>query len=205
MGTEAICEVAVDGQAPILAKLHLDSRCLDVVPMAGASSRKVAMPLSELGSISVSNGVLHLLWRDQAWRLHLGPAADRWRQKIADPPSLSRKLGIQPDSVLAWRVRSAELLDFFEQRGRAPGDRASATLWFAEISAQSDLDDVVGWLTSERGLFRPAAQLWVLRRKGKEAPVKESDILRTLAELGMRPSKTAAWSETFTADRFALR
>ena len=52
--------------------------------------------------------------------------------------------------------------------------------------------------------FPPSAHLWVLRHKGKDAEVKESDIMAILGKHGRAPSKTAAWSAVYTADRYGL-
>ena len=43
--------------------------------------------------------------------------------------------------------------------------------------------------------------LWVLRQRGVNAGVKEGDIMAPLRAHGLAPSKAAAWSEFYAADR----
>ena len=47
------------------------------------------------------------------------------------------------------------------------------------------------------------AQIWVLRTKGSRAMVKESEIMALLRSRRFAPSKTAAWSELYSADRYS--
>ena len=78
-------------------------------------------------------------------------------------------------------------------------EQAEAKLAFIAILTHEDLkllDGLVRYLPE-------GAQIWVLRTKGSRAMVKESEIMALLRSRRFAPSKTAAWSELYSADRFS--
>jgi hypothetical protein len=197
MGQEAVAQVQIGGDR-YEAKLHLDSHFLHV---SGALRTKIA--LIEATDWRAEAGCLCCVWRGMQVVLELGdPVAQTWLRKIQNPPSLAKKLGIADDATTSayWQAGSAALAEFFDSTKLSNCTSSRANLCFVEVS---DAPQLVAMLKLAKKL-RKDQQLWVLRRKGKHAEIKESEIMNALGALGFKPNKTSAWSETFGADRYKL-
>jgi len=75
-----------------------------------------------------------------------------------------------------------------------------AKLIFVVVESQEDLE-TLGRLAATRP---QSAHIWVLRRKGKHASIKEAPVTDRMRLHGMAPSKTAAWSDSYAADRYGV-
>src|SRR5437762_652422 len=90
MGLEATCRARVDGRATE-GKARLEET--DLV-FRGDLRFKVA--LKDLRRVEARGGKLQLEWSDGKAVLDLGDQAQRWAEKIRNPPSLLDKLGVRP-------------------------------------------------------------------------------------------------------------
>jgi hypothetical protein len=197
MGQEAIAQVQI-GADRYEAKLHLDSHFLHV---SGAVRTKIA--LIETTDWRAELGCLCCVWRGMQVVLELGdPVAQTWLRKIQNPPSLAKKLGIADDATTSvhWQAGSAALAEFFESTALSNCMSSRADLCFVEVSDTSQLAVMLKLAKK----LKKDQQLWVLRRKGKHAAIKESEVMSALGALGFKPNKTSAWSEAFSADRYKL-
>ena len=122
-----------------------------------------------------------------------------WLQRIQNPRSLPQKLGLEEGITVHVIDNHPEPQRVVTESGATLGPLKHAALVFAVIDGEANLQSL------ERiAVTLPAdSHLWVLRRKGKLAQVKESTVMARLAALGLRPSKTTAWSDEYTADRYA--
>ena len=193
MGREAQCHAALGDLA---GETHawLES---DAVILRGDIAGRFR--LADLRDIRVDADVFEASTERGPLRLHLGAAeAARWLDRIAHPRSLGQKLGLGPGVSVHVAGAHPEILAMLGALGAdmAPLDRAR--LVFVAVEAQEDLQALD---TLASGLPDPT-QLWVLRVKGKAATVKESEIMARLRAHGWAPSKTAAWSDRFAADRY---
>src|SRR5262245_27458648 len=90
MGQEATCRARVDGHATE-GKARLEEM---VLVFRGDVRFKVA--LKDLRRVVARAGRLQLEWPDGKAVLDLGDQAQRWAEKIRNPPSLLDKLGLKP-------------------------------------------------------------------------------------------------------------
>jgi hypothetical protein len=52
--------------------------------------------------------------------------------------------------------------------------------------------------------MQPAGGLWVVRRKGSDAPVTEAESMAAGKTAGLVDTKVVAFSETHTAERYVI-
>jgi hypothetical protein len=195
MGLEVIAHVEL-GRERGEAKVHLDAAQLQ---LSGGVRARIA--IKQASGWRVEAGCLIGNWQGVKLAIELGEAAaQKWLDKILNPPSLAQKLGVHSGKTLHWQVESIVLRDFFAQLGVDHSPIIKADLCFAEVSEPAHL---VSLLTLALKLKNPQ-QLWVVRRKGKSAKVKQAQIMTALAQLGFKPSKTAAWNDDYGADRYSL-
>lgn len=133
-------------------------------------------------------------------RLSLGlTEARKWLDRISNPPSLAKKLGVLRGIPVHVVGTPPEITAQLVEMGADRVEQAEAKLAFIAILTHEDLkllDGLVRYLPE-------GAQIWVLRTKGSRAMVKESEIMALLRSRRFAPSKTAAWSELYSADRYS--
>ena len=76
----------------------------------------------------------------------------------------------------------------------------AAQLWLAPLDCSADLGDLLARLAQSP--LGATQSLWVIRRKGVLAELKEATVMRELRALALVPTKTASVSESRTADRY---
>lgn len=193
MGRESLCHAELGPDAGDVRAM-LESHELR---LSGAF--KASVRFEDLRRVNVSAGVLEAYTPHGLLRLALGETeARKWLDRIGNAPSLAQKLGIGPGvraHVLASHpMVSAVLLE----AGVSVAALADASVVFSVVEDHTDLE-TLGQLVSRLPVGVP---LWVLRKKGKQAVVKEREIMEMLRARGLAPSKTTAWSDSHGADRY---
>ncbi len=193
MGREASCHAELgDLAGQVHAWLESDA----VILRGGIVGR---FRLDGLKDMRVDGDVFKATTERGPMCLHLGAAeAAKWLDRIRHPRSLGQKLGLEPGVPVHLAGTHPEVLAMLHALGAdmAPLDRAR--LIFVAVEAQDDLQALDALASS----LPDSVHLWVLRLKGKAATVKESEIMARLRTHGLAPSKTAAWSDRFAADRY---
>ena len=145
-------------------------------------------------------GALYLEWPEGKAVLDLGDQAERWAEKIKNPPSLLDKLGVKPGPArLRGRAsRTAEFLDELSARvddltrGRAQGrvrprarghERPRRTCRASRSCARRS---------------RPTGAIWVVWPKGRKE-FREDDVRAFGPTAGLVDVKVARFSETLSA------
>jgi len=193
MGRERECEASFgDESGRVVA--HIDA---DNIVLRGDFSAKV--PLASLKSLSVNGEQLLGSTERGALTLLLGEKEARaWLLRIKDPPSLSSKLGIEAGSPVHVAEDHPVPIAVLKEAGARLVSPEDAKLIFLVVESQAHLE-ALGRLAAARP---PSAQIWVLRLRGKHASIKEAPIMECMRRHGMAPSKTAAWSDRYAADRY---
>ena len=193
MGREAQCRAELGDLA---GETHAWLESDAVILRGGIAGR---FRLADLKDMRVEGDVFEASTERGPMRLHLGAAeAARWLDRIRHPRSLGQKLGLAPGVSVHVAEAHPEVLAVLGALGAdmAPLDRAR--LAFVAVEAQEDLQGLDALASS----LPASTHLWILRLKGKAATVKESEIIARLRTHGLAPSKTAAWSDRFAADRY---
>jgi len=158
------------------------------------------LSFSELQSARVDGEVLTAETPRGHLRLSLGcTEAKRWIDRILNPPSLAKKIGLLRGTPVHIVGTSEEITACLAEAGADTVKLGEAKLAFIAISTHEDLELLDGLARN----LPEAAQIWVLRKKGAQAMVKESEIMAFLRSRRFAPSKTAAWSELYSADRYS--
>lgn len=164
---------------------------------------KGTLRLADLRELQVRDDALEAQTPRGRLRIHLGATeAQRWLQRLTQPPTLAEKLGLRPGlKAVQLGTADPEIAQVLSEAGALVGSAAEAELAFCTVESVAALEGL------ER-LLRPlpaSLPIWFLRRKGKAAAVGESTLMAELKRLGYGPAKTARWSEERGADRYHRR
>lgn len=193
MGREALCQAELAHEAGEVRAL------LEGHEIRLRGDIRATLALSDLRDLRIDGDVLHAQTPHGALGLHLGSTeARRWLERIVSPPTLAEKLGITPGKPVHLVNSPEAVASVLDGAGARIVGLADAQLVFIAVATPKDLRSLD--LLASR--LPSGTQLWVLRTKGKEAGVKEADIMATLRTHGLAPSKTAAWSALYAADRY---
>lgn len=189
MGNEANVRAKVKG-AKDSGKALLET---NEVLFRGTQRCVVKLDAASRATASVSGAWLKL----GALELELGAAeAAKWLQKIRNPKTVLEKLGVKPGQrVRLINVSDASFQEQLEKSG-ALISAAAADVVFFEVRTPADL----------KKLPRISGEevLWVLRPKGKDAPVGERETMSAGRAAGLVDVKVVGFSTTLSAEKYVV-
>lgn len=200
MGREARC-TGHFGDVEAEGKLSLEAGALRF------SKLKLAIALPSIRSLAAERGALRVAFPNgEAW-FDLGQTiAERWVEAIdrerKSPKSVLDKLGVKRGQcvVLIGDFEASFLADL-EARGVTPSDaKSDVDALFVHVTTEKQLQK----LTTLRKRLRPDGALWVVRRKGRDAPVSECAAMAAGKAAGLVDVKVVAFSATLTAEKFVI-
>lgn len=194
MGMEATCNATYRKKA-VEAKCWLEGD--HVLVRAGDVRLKIAF--ADLRKVNTNDGVLILEFDGGPIQLELGePVADKWAQKIMNPPTRLDKLGIKPGSRV---YLDGEFEDRFTRETSALlAPAKQSDLLFLSAGDSRDLKRVAALAKQ----LQPKSALWIVYPKGKTAPLKEKDVFASAHAAGLVDSKVCGFSATHTALKFVI-
>jgi hypothetical protein len=161
---------------------------------------RVKLLLSSVTDVSTRGGVLSLRSPDGTLVLALGPAAEKWAAKIANPPSRLQKLGVKA----GLRVTVLGIADAgFSAELKAAGADVSTRVRkesdqvYIAIESAKDLERFSAVLPS----LKQDGAVWAIRRRGLKDASESATMAAGLAA-GLVDVKVARFSETHTAEKF---
>jgi hypothetical protein len=197
MGYEAQCEVRVDGQTA-RAKAVLEQKDLIL-----RGSLRLSVPFAQITEATASDGWLRIRFEGRSAEIRLGSAAEKWAQRITNPPSRLTKLGIQAGMrILVLGEMDAAFVDELRAAGATIRQRASdaaADVIFFAVERKESLDE----LKVLASKIVPSGAVWTLRQKGQRA-VTEADTMAAGKRAGLVDVKVVSFSETLTAEKFVV-
>jgi hypothetical protein len=114
------------------------------------------------------------------------------------------KLGVKPaDRVAIIDVPDPELRTMLHERTDdvTEGDpREDTNLVFLGADSVAQL----GRLTSLRARLRPEGAIWVVSRKGRQATLRDTDVIAAAIDAGLVDNKVVSFSETHTSLRLVI-
>lgn len=197
MGLEATCRMrGPEGSGDGKLLLETDELLFRGPP-------RLRIPLGSIAKVAASGGVLTVTSTLGVARFDLGPAAAKWAERIANPPSRATKIGVKPgDLVSVVGVEDEGIAAELEAAGaevvRGRFRAKSAVILFG-VERISQL----GRLAALKGKLTPAGGLWVVHRKGP-AGVKDVEIFAAAKVVGLTANKTMRFSETHAAERLVI-
>jgi hypothetical protein len=200
MGKEARCTASFDGRTSEGTAL-LET---DELRFRGRGEVRLRIPRAEMRDVVAHDGTLTLRFGGAAVSFTLGPAAARWADDIAHPRSVLDKLGVKPAMRVAMLgIRDA---DFHAQVRVVTPDisvqapRKDTDLIFLGAESARDL----ARLATLRRSLKPSGAIWVVHRKGKDAPLEDTDVFAAGRRAGLVDTKVCAFSATHTAEKLVI-
>jgi hypothetical protein len=197
MGAEVVCKVRFGKQESEGKALLETSEIL----FRGAFRLKI--PFSSIRSAKAVNGELRLQTAEGSAVFHLGPAAEKWHDKILHPKSRIEKLGVKPEAKVALLgefepefVREVAGLTKSVSKGRVAVD--SEWIFFA-----ADSKGELARLPKLAKSIRRATALWIVYPKG-QTQITENDVLAAARKSGLKDVKVVGFSSTNTALKFVI-
>ena len=166
---------------------------------------RLQIPFADVRELTVRDGTLYVRFAGHEAAFELGtPEANLWVEKIRSPRSLLDKLGVkETDRVAVIGVEDVEFAQSLYRRlatpphGAAEGDE---TLVFFEADSLGAL----ARLAKIREAIAPTGAIWVVSRKGKEAKIKDTDVMAAARKAGLVDTKVVAFSPTHTALKLVI-
>lgn len=197
MGREARCLVRYRGKKEVAA-VYLESDYLEL-----RTTPPYRLPLKTLKIASIEGGWLTLATLDGPMALELGPDAPKWGRAIANPKTRAEKLGVKEgDTVCVIGLDDpafeAELTGRGATISRELGGQHA--LIFFGVHVGTDLDRI----PALRGHLLEDGALWLVRVKGKGAPVSENEAREAALSAGLVDVKVASFDDTRTAEKYVV-
>ena len=196
MGNEVLTQVEI-GDESAQAKAVLETGELIV-----RGAIKARIPFKEMKDLRASDGVLSFNWRKRVVRIHIGPDAAKWAEKIRNPKSVLDKLGVKSGQKVSLLGEAASaLIEQLEARGVEVSTklRPERDLIFFAADRREDL----ARLEELRRALQSAGAIWVLRPKGSPA-ISEADVMAAGKSAGLVDVKVVRFSDTHTAEKLVI-
>jgi hypothetical protein len=154
-------------------------------------------------SVKAVDGELRFYTEEGPAVLELGPAAEKWAEKILHPKSRAEKLGVKSAMQVSLVGKFDD--DFQKEISAATKNvssgkiAANSELVFASVESSKELSDVARFAKSVKG----AAGLWIVYPKGKKE-ITETDVIGAGRKTGLKDVKVVGFSPTHTALKFVL-
>ena len=154
-------------------------------------------------SVKAVDGELRFHTEEGPAVLELGPAAEKWAEKILHPKSRAEKLGVKSGMQVA--VVGSFDVDFQKElRAAAKGISEGkicdgAELIFVALELAKDLAGVAKVAKS----VKDATGLWLVYPKGKKE-ITENDVIGAGRKTGLKDVKVVGFSPTHTALKFVM-
>ena len=195
MGAEIKCRARFGG------KVSEGRALLETNEIIFRGEFRLKILLREIKKVRAANGELRVNSAQGEAVFELGPAAEKWAEKILHPKSVMEKIGVKEGSKTVVVDIGDE--DFLKQlKGRAEWsnklERGSETIFFGAESAAA-LKRVP---TLARALA-PAGALWIVYPKG-QATIREIDVIDAGRKAGLKDVKVVGFSSTHTALKFVI-
>jgi hypothetical protein len=198
VGLEATCNVRYE-ERTANGRALLES---DVLLFRG--DFKLSIPHTDMSGVEAENGELKVTFPGGVAVFELGPAAERWAEKLRSPRSLVDKLGVpEGGRVAVINLEDAELISQLEERAADVAEHAAPPdtdliLWRLDRREElSEMDSLMKCL-------RPGGAIWVFRQR-EGGRVSEGMVRSTASNIGMVDVKVLRYSDELTAVKLVSR
>ena len=197
MGLEATCK-AKFGRNASEGKLQWES---DFLLFRGEFRLKI--PAKEIRAVTVAKQALVVEFNEGKAEFQLGEQAERWRDKILNPPTLFDKLGVKKHfriTLVNWKdetfARDLAALD--GEFAVAPGAK-ECDIVFLGAAVDRDLER----LTKLEPLLKRTGAIWIVYPKGLKV-ITEASVMAAARAAGFVDNKTCKFSDTHTGLRVVI-
>jgi hypothetical protein len=197
MGNELKCTVRL-GKEVSEGKALLET---SEVLFRGAFRLKI--PFASIKSVKAVDGELRLQTADGLAVFEIGPAAEKWREKILHPKTRIEKIGLKAGAKVA-------LIGNFDEGFLAELKLLAGSMTKSKVTAGSDTvffgADSLRELSSVTKIaksLKDATALWIVYPKGQKS-ITENDVIAAGRKTGLKDVKVVGFSSTYTALKFVI-
>jgi hypothetical protein len=197
MGSEANCKVRFGKQESEGKAL------LETSEILFRGEFRLKIPLSTIKSVKAGGGELRVQTAEGLAVFHLGPAAEKWCDKILHPKSRIEKLGVKAGAKVSLLGQfDAEFLrelgSLTKSVSKSNVSPDSEWIFFA-----ADAKDDLARLSKISKSMKGAAALWIVYPKGQKQ-ITENDVLAAGRKTGLKDVKVVGFSATHTSLKFVV-
>jgi hypothetical protein len=200
MGYDAECDIRFDGQT-VRAKAALEQKDLVL-----RGPLRLSIPLARISEATASDGWLSVRFDGRLAEIGLGPAAEKWAQRITSPPSRLAKLGVKEGiRILVLGAVEEAFVEELQAAGATVlrwvgrGTTPAFDVIFLAVERRESLDQLEA-LTSK---IVSSGAIWTLRPKGQRS-ITEADTMAAGKRAGLVDVKVVSFSDTLTAEKFVI-
>jgi len=156
---------------------------------------RLKIPFRAITKMEAAGGRLNIHFPEGSAVFHLGKAAEKWAEKIRNPPSRLDKLGVKPGSKVQLIGKHDD--DFkrdLNERG-AVVTKSKPDLVFLAVKTKDELIELA---------YLTGTPVWIVYPKGLQT-IKETDVISAGRAAGFADIKVCAFSSTHTALKFKPR
>jgi hypothetical protein len=198
MGAEAACRVELNGDSSEGRAL------LETHELIFRGDFRLRIPFRTIASLASGGGRLTIAFGENIAVFELGKRADDWAFRIKNPKGLIDKLEVKREHKVS--VVSLDDEGFVAELRARTSDvstsrpRSSSDAIFFGAADKKSLER----LPTLRKNITSGGAVWVVRPKGHDSPLKETDILAAAKTHGLVDVKVVSFSETHSALKLVI-
>jgi hypothetical protein len=198
MGYDAACTLTIDGRA------LRGTAVLEQKELLFRGDLRLVVPFSAIEDAHADGDRLVIVFGGRVLMLELGAQAGKWAKRITTPPSRVDKLGVKAGMRIALVGMDDETLvedigakgALLERSARSKG----LNMIFFAANAPRDL----ARLAAMAGRIEPAGAIWLIRAKGRGAPITERESMAAGKQAGLVDVKVVSYSDTHSAEKYVI-
>ena len=199
MGYDAACTLTIDGRA------FRGTAVLEHKDLLFRGDVRLVIPLNGIDEARADGDALIIVFGGRSAAFAIGAdTAGKWAKRITSPPSRADKLGVKPGMRIALvGMEDAALVEDIDAKGALLETSARSKgldMIFFAAKAPRDLSR----LGSIAGRLEPAGAIWLIRAKGRGAPISERDSMAAGKEAGLVDVKVVSYSDTHSAEKYVI-
>ena len=199
MGYDTTCTLTIEGRS-FRGKAVLEHK-----ELLFRGDVRLLIPLSGIDAARADGDCLVIVFggRSAAFEIGAGAAA-KWAKRITSPPSRADKLGVKAGMRIALvGLEDEALVEDIGAKGALLETSARSKgldLIFFAVQAPRELSR----LASIAGRLEPAGAIWLIRAKGRGAPISERDSMAAGKQAGLVDVKVVSYSDTHSAEKYVI-
>jgi hypothetical protein len=164
---------------------------------------RLKIPFTTIKSAKAVDGELHLQTSEGLAVFEIGPAAEKWREKILHPKTRIEKIGVKPGEKISLIGDFDEnfLAELKPLAGSVSKDKVATD--FDRIFFAADSPKTLSAMAKIAKSLKGATSLWIVYPKGQKT-ITENDVIAAGRKAGLKDVKVVGFSATHTALKFVL-
>ena len=198
MGSEINCSMKFGG------KVFKGKALLETDELIFRGEHRLTIPFKKMKSVEANDGELRVFFEDGIASFVLDKKAEQWEEKILHPKSVLDKLGVKEDSrVSVDGVTDENFLGQLKDKitdVSVNGLQKESDLIFYAADSKKELLRLKGL----KKFLKNNGALWIVSLKGKQATIKDTEVMAAGKKAGFVDTKVVGFSPTHTALKFVI-